>query len=218
MKGIIYLDESGDLGWNFAAPFRQGGSSRHLTITAICVPDTKSHIPKRVIKQLHKNFGWSTTAEKKWSAMNATEKSAFATAARAMCEKHNDIHLHAIVVKKENVEQHIRKDGNKLYNYMIKLALLDSMCAYDLVTLVPDPRSIKVKSGNSLHDYLQTEIWFTKMAKTELITHPQESHTNAGIQFADMLAGLIQARFEDNMVPNFLTIAPKLNLNRLFFT
>jgi hypothetical protein len=37
----IYLDESGDLGWKFDGPYLGGGSSRYLTITALCVPPGK---------------------------------------------------------------------------------------------------------------------------------------------------------------------------------
>jgi hypothetical protein len=43
---------------------------------------------------------------------------------RDLCDSENDIILHAIVVKKEHVLLHIRQDANKLYNYMIRLALL----------------------------------------------------------------------------------------------
>ena len=35
MQVSVYLDESGDLGWKFDAPYRCGGSSRYLTISAI---------------------------------------------------------------------------------------------------------------------------------------------------------------------------------------
>lgn len=37
MDITVYLDESGDLGWKFDAPYRSGGSSRYLTIAAIAV-------------------------------------------------------------------------------------------------------------------------------------------------------------------------------------
>jgi len=60
MALLIYLDESGDLGWNFSAPFRNGGSSRFLTIAALCVPTPKKHLPKRVVKKLYQKFGWPT--------------------------------------------------------------------------------------------------------------------------------------------------------------
>jgi len=149
--------------------------------------------------------------------MSSRARTAFAAATRKMCDANNDIHLHAIVVHKPNVEQHIQADSNKLYNFMIRLCLLDRMSSYDSVTLVPDNRSIKVESGRSLHDYLQIELWFTKKVKTVLSTNPVESHNSLGVQFADMLAGMIQSRFEDGAIPDFLTIAPKLSISRLFF-
>jgi hypothetical protein len=171
---IIYLDESGDLGWNFTAPYRSGGSSRHLAISALCVPPGKKHIPKRVIKALYDKFGWRTTEEKKWSQMSVGERKEFALSAKKMTEKHPDIHLRTITVQKQNcakaklcksktvqkqnVMPHIRADSNKLYNYMIGLFLLELMAKHDQVTMVPDPRSLKVQSGNSLHDYLQVDL------------------------------------------------------------
>src|SRR5262249_43025828 len=158
--------------WTFDAPYGAGGSSRYLTISAVCVPSAKKHIPKRVIRNLYDKFKWPTNVEKKWSSMTPEKRTEFARMACSMREQHTDIHLHAIVVKKQNVQAHIRTDSNKLYNYMIRLSLLDRMAKYDNVTMVPDPRSIKVKSGNSLHDYLLTELWFTKNVRTELQTRP----------------------------------------------
>ena len=215
---IIYLDESGDLGWSFDHPYRAGGSSRHLTIAALCVPTEKKHIPKRVMKNLYNTFQWPYQEEKKWSVMNRDERSAFAKAAHDMCEQHKDIHLHTLTVKKQNVGVHIQRDANKLYNYMIKLCLLGRMSEYDAVTLVPDQRSIKVKSGNSLHDYLQTELWLSKKVATLLSTHPLESKNCLAIQFADMLAGLVQARFEDDYLDDIRIIYSKaMAITTLFF-
>jgi len=214
---IIYADESGDLGWSFNLPYRQGGSSRYLTITAVCVPPEKKHLPKRIVRSLYEQFKWSTSKERKWVDMSRMARTAFANAVRKMCDDNPDIHLHAVVVYKPNVEPHIRNDANKLYNFMIRLSLLDRMCSYDSVTFVPDQRSIKVESGRSLHDYLQIELWFTKKVKTSLSTRPAESKHHASIQFADMLAGIVQSRFEDGDMPDFLAIAPKVGLIRLFF-
>lgn len=216
-SSVIYLDESGDLGWKFDAPYRKGGSSRFLTISALCVPTEKKHIPKRIIKDLHKEFNWTTNKERKWVDMGAGSRKRFSQLAKQMAESHPDIAMHAIVVKKQNVWEHIRKDGNKLYNYMIKLALLDKMATFDVVTLVPDPRSIKVQSGNSLSDYLQTELWFSKKATTNLITSPMDSKHCLGLQFADMLAGVIQARYEDNDSANHQLLSHKMTVGTLYF-
>lgn len=217
MSSIIYADESGDLGWTFSAPYGAGGSSRYLTISALCVPTAKKHIPKRVIKQLYETFKWPVGIEKKWSGMTPKERETFAILASKMSEHHHDIHLHAITVKKENVQPHIKNDANKLYNYMIRICLLDCMAAEDAVIFIPDPRSIKVASGNSLHDYLQTELWFTKKVKTVLTTTPMDSKNSRGIQFADMLAGLVQQRFEEKCFDYIRICVRRLRLKRLFF-
>jgi hypothetical protein len=208
MALMIYLDESGDLGWNFTAPFRRGGSSRYLTIASLCLPHEKKHLPKRVIKDLYQKFGWDVAEEKKWSAMNGTERMKFATEARSLCVKHQDIQIHAITVNKQNVQQHIRDDGNKLYNYMIRLSLLGVMRRHDEVRIVPDPRSIKVESGNSLPDYLQTLLWMHLQCNTVLKMTPIESHKSRSVQFADMLSGAIQTKFEDGNPSYHGVLAP----------
>ncbi|MBZ5666880.1 MAG: DUF3800 domain-containing protein [Acidobacteriia bacterium] len=74
MSSIVYVDESGDLGWSFSAPYRSGGSSRYLTVAALCVPSNQKHIPKRAIKDLYEKFKWPTTVEKKWQQMTPAER------------------------------------------------------------------------------------------------------------------------------------------------
>jgi hypothetical protein len=112
---------------------------------------------------------------------------------------------------------HIRCDANKLYNYMIKLTLIKRMAKHDVVTLIPDPRSIKVESGNSLPDYLQTELWFTEKAITKLISKPTDSAHSRGIQFADMVSGIVQVRYERNDPHAFQVLSPRLKVIPLFF-
>lgn len=138
----IFLDESGDLGWKLDAPNGKGGSSQYLTISALCVPNEKAKVPRRAIRSLYNHFSWSPKTEKKWADMGSNQREHFATIAARMKDRHEDISLISIVVKKKNVMEHIRKDGNKLYNYMIRLALLDYMTGFDVVTFIPDPRVI----------------------------------------------------------------------------
>jgi len=214
---IIYLDESGDLGWKFNSPPGKGGSSRYLTISALCIPYEKKHIPKRIIKSIYDKYKWDTKTEYKWTHMNLNQRKFFAEKAHKMCLNHPDILLKAIAVKKENVQVHIRKDGNKLYNYMIKLLLLNFMAGFDFVRLIPDPRSIKIKSGNSLFDYLQTELWFTKKVATNLCVTPLDSKTTRGIQFSDMLAGLVQSHHEKNYTGVFKLLREKIFIKSLYF-
>ncbi len=215
---LIHLDESGDLGWKFDAPYRRGGSSRHLTIASLWVSREKKHLPKRVIRNLYKKHNWPAGEEKKWADMEESERQDFASKALGLAQSNPDhIKLLAITVKKERVQQHIRADSNKLYNYMIGLSLIKEMSSYDDVLLLPDARSIKVGSGNSLHDYLQIKLWFDKGAQTQLTTTPCNSSTNLNVQFADMLAGAVQGHFEDGNSRTWEIIQPVIRHKRLFF-
>ena len=100
---------------------------------------------------------------------------------------------------------------------MVRLSLLDCLCKFDNAVFVPDARSIKVESGNSLHDYLQIELWFTKKVKTVLKTQPLESKNCLGVQFADMLSGVVQSCLEDQCLPDYKIIEPVLKPKLLFF-
>lgn len=188
-----------------------------MTIVAVCVSPAKAHLLKRFVKRMYVKYKWSAGKERKFVQLSAAQRIEFGTEAKALCDANPDIAVHAIVVKKQNVQPHIRGDGNKLYNYMIKLALIKKMATHDVVTLLPDQRSVKVKSGNSLPDYLQTELWFTEKAITTLICVPQDSAHSRGIQFADFVSGIVQARFETNESHAYQALATKIKLTQLFF-
>ncbi len=218
MKSIvIYLDESGDLGWSFGAPYRRGGSSRHLTISAVITPIEQKHLISRNIRKLYKKYKWDAKVEAKWSGMDGTQQLEFAKRARNITETHVGIKYLSITAYKPKVSSHIKTDPNKLYNYMINLLLLDEMAKYDEVLFIPDPRSVKVSSGNSLHDYLQTQLWFEKNVKTQLTTKPEDSASSKGVQFADMLSGIVQQHFEDKNSSPFNTLNSHIIIKRLFF-
>ncbi|MDF2181232.1 DUF3800 domain-containing protein [Neptuniibacter sp. CAU 1671] len=212
------MDESGDLGWTFTSPYRFGGSSRYLTIASLAVSPAKKHLPKRLIRKLYKKFNWPTAIEKKWSDMSVDERIWFAQQACALREKYpDDIRYISITVKKENVKLHIRSDANKLYNYMIGISLINEMARHQAITFVPDPRSIKVESGNSLHDYLQTQLWFEKQVSTILTTKPCDSAASLNVQFSDMLSGVVQGHFEDGNSKPWAALRNQISYKTLFF-
>lgn len=214
----IYTDESGDLGWVLDKPYRGGGSSKYLTIASLAVNPSKKHIPKQIIRKLYKKFKWSTKNEKKWVDMKPTARLEFANLALDLTMRFpDDINYLAITVKKQNVQAHIRSDPNKLYNYMISCSLLDLMSTHEDVVFIPDPRTIKVASGNSLHDYLGMKLWFDKGATTQLSTKPADSASNRNIQFTDMLCGMVQSHFEDGNSDPWDILQGAIECKRLYF-
>jgi len=216
MAAHIYLDESGDTGWRFDRPYTKGGSSRFLVIAACLVPPTKDHKPERLLRHIYQHRNWNPGNEKKWVRMSPDARSAFAKSAAKLILTDSDLEYHAIIADKRNVQTHIRQDANKLYNYMVKLLLLDVMAKHEYVNLVPDPRSIKVASGSSLHDYLQTELWLGLGAPTLLETTPRDSRHCLNLQFADMLAGVVQSHFEFGETRHWDILQANIHIKRLF--
>ncbi len=218
MAATIYIDESGDLGWKLDQPYGQGGSSRHLTIAAVVVPTkTMVHLPGRVIRDMYKDHKWATDKEKKWAKLSIAARMDFAVRAAKLVAAHQDIRLFAMTVRKANVLEHLRADPNLLYNYMLKLMLLDELAKHDEVILKPDPRTIKVQSGNSQHEYLQTVLWYEAGATTRLHHEPEDSQKQLGIQFADMLAGVVQGNHEAGNTKPWNQLKLAVKWSPLFF-
>lgn len=214
----IFLDESGDLGWSFARPYRQGGSSRFLTIACLSVDPSVAKNATRTIRGLYDDFDWPRKEEKKWSKMAPDERVAFAETAKTLHQRHAGlVSFLSITVQKDRVQDHIRADPNKLYNWMISRLLLREMASHRAVTLVPDPRSIKVESGNSLHDYLQTQLWFECNSTCALTTKPCDSSKSPNVQFADMLSWLVQSHYEDAKSDPIHSLRPCIRNQTMFF-
>lgn len=213
----IFLDESGDLGWIFDKPYRAGGSSRFLTLAFLLVDKSTHNYPRRMVRKFRQHYRMKSSREVKGSALTQKQLIHFAQDTVKLLTSIEGISVRAITVMKENVREHIRSDPNKLYNYMINLCILDLIGDEEIVYFTPDPRSIKVTSGDSMIDYLQTQLWFEKKVEAKLIETPHESHSNLNLQFIDVIAHLVWAHHEDKQSAAYNIIAPKVPCKNLFF-
>lgn len=213
----MYLDESGDLGWTFDKPYRRGGSSKYLTIAVLLVPKDLSHLPKRIIKKIYLQRKMPPSIELKGKNLSEEEKIEFSKRVIDLIKAKPSIHICVITVNKENVQSHIRMDSNKLYNYMINFILLDEIKTCSTINFTPDPRTIKVASGNSLVDYLQTKLWFELNSATIINHAPMESHRNNNLKFVDIIANIVWSRYEDNKSAPYNILKPHITIKHLFF-
>lgn len=213
----IYLDESGDLGFKFDKPYRHGGSSRYLTIALLLVPKKISHLPKRVVKKLYRRKKLSVTKELKGPDITPADRIFLANKIDSLLTNHSSISSFAITVHKKRVEDHIRRDANKLYNYMISLVLLNKIKDEPKVTFIPDERSIKVRSGNSLVDYLQTELMFKLNSKTIIENKPQASNKVLNLQLVHFIANFIWKNYENTHSSEYNILKRQVQLKHLFF-
>ena len=128
-----------------------------------------------------------------------------------------DIKIGSITVNKSKVQQHIREDSNKLYNYMIRLAVLDSIKQEPIVNLIRDNKTIKVKSGNSLIDYLKLVLWFDLGSKTQIVDIPSDSKKVQNLIFIDWINNIIWGNYEDNNSEAYQVLKSVLDSKKLFF-
>jgi hypothetical protein len=101
---------------------------------------------------------------------------------------------------------------------MIGLVLPQKIRRLKSISFIPDERSIKVKSGNSLSDYLQIKLWFDLKSKTIIENNPQESHLNLNLQFIDWITHIIWEKYENKDLKVFHILQRKIELTDLFFT
>ena len=213
----VYLDESGDLGWSLDKPYRNGGSSRYLTIAALIIPKIISHLPKRLIRKTYKGKNRSSDIELKGQYLSKEETDRFIRKVIHLLEREPSITISVITVRKENVQHHIRSDANKLYNYMVNFAILQEIRECPSVDFIPDPRTIKVASGNSLVDYLKTKLWFELNSATVIKHIPIESRKNLTLQFIDFIAHIVWSRYENNEYDSYRLLRPYITERHLFF-
>lgn len=213
----VFLDKSGDLGWSLDKPYRQGGSSRFLTLAFMVADQDATKHPKRLVKRFCQTHGIPAGRELKGCDLSADQLFAFAEKAAEMLDMRGSILVCAITVNKQNVQEYIRKDPNKLYNYMLNLSLLEHVKTSPTVVLSPDARSIKVASGSSLVDYLQTQLWFEHNATTVLDHQPLESQKSLAIQFVDVVAHIVWGFHEDGEARSYQVLAPHIRCKHLFF-
>lgn len=213
----VYLDESGDLGWILDKPYRHGGSSRFLTIAFVCCPSEKKHLLRRVVVEVYKRKKADPKIEIKGSSLSIEDKVFFAEKVRKLVSMNPDIKIGAITVNKSKVQTHIREDANKLYNYMIRLAVLPNVYGFPVVNLIRDNKTVKVKSGNSLIDYLQMSLWFDMNSSTRIVDIPSDSKKVKNLIFIDWINNLIWGKYEDGNDRAYEIIRNVMTSKKLFF-
>ncbi len=217
MHSHIYLDESGDLGWRFSSPYRNGGSSRFITIGFFCCPATHFNIPQRLVRDFYRRYSFDTKIEVKASDLKSHHKEFICNETVKMLEKYPDFKLGAITANKINVPIPIQSDANTLYNYMIGESVVDVIQDHITCKINRDNRSVKVVSGKSCIDYLQTLIFFHKNKATILTDNPVQSHTNDGIIFIDWITNVMWSKYEDKYEGWSNILGDKISEKKLFF-
>lgn len=200
MRTLIYLDESGDLGFSMDKPYQQGGSSRMLSIGAICLPEHKGKYLQRIVRAIYQKRKRTLKHELKSVSLNKADKELFLKLTAKLLQDHPDIQLYTITVFKEQVSERFRRDPNVLYNYMVKRLLLDVICQSEYVDFMPDRRSERVNTKWNMGEYLNQMIQEASIERDIInkncVVSPMDSSKHLELQFIDFYTGLIWAMYE----------------------
>jgi len=203
----VYLDESGDLG------FEQGGT-KYFTI-AFAIMKNPIHF-KRCVKRVKVKYDIPRDVELKgYSTSESIKKDLLNRFAKL------DIEIHAITVRKKNVEPKLRRDTNILYNYVVGLSLVERILQEppnSRVLINVDRRVISITSGFKFNEYLRYKIWYERERRDiDLEIYHLDSHQAYAIQGIDIICNSIFRKYNSNNYKLFNIIQGKVKSDRRLF-
>lgn len=179
---IIYLDESGDLGFS-------PGSSNYFVITFIA---TKDKTPlKRAVRKVKNKYQLPYSFELKGNTTPPKIKEELLKRIASL-----DIDISTIVMNKAKVTPRLRQDTNILYNYVLGLIVVPYICKQSLVTIVVDRRVVSVTSGFKLDEYLAYKVWYENLAEVLMQIQHEDSKWTLSLQAADVVCNSIFRKYE----------------------
>lgn len=214
-KASIFVDESGDLGWQLDKPRGRGGSSNFLVLAAIVVPDGMNKHLERIVRSLYRQRGRSLSNELKSTMLNSHERSSFAKALSQLRIRHDGFGFHAAVAEKKEVPVPLKNKSEILYVHMAEQMLHGAITKWTAVDIYPDARTVKTQDKNFLHNYLEARLAIAGHVAS-INTIPSESGQLREIQAADILASIVGAKFEENSPLFDLHLQDAVELLKLF--
>ena len=203
----VYLDESGDLG------FRQGGT-KYFTIAFAVMENPLPFI--RCVKRVKVKYCIPRHVELKGNTTRELIKEDLLSRFAKL-----DIEVHAITVRKANVDNKLRKETNILYNYMVGLSLVERILeesANTRVVINVDRRIISITSGFNFNKYIRYKIWYEKeRCDIDLAIHHLDSHEAYAIQGIDVICNSIFKKYNSNNYKLFNIMQSRMKSDRKLF-
>lgn len=206
-KVTLYLDESGDLGFDFTKP----KTSRHLTIAFIAT--TEPEKLKRRVRAVKQRHRISRADELKGYDTQFTIRRELVDQIAKL-----PLEVHAVTVYKPNVKQELWEDTNILYNYVAGFVLVPFISAQTNVVVVCDERQVRVKTGFDIDAYTRYKVRFEEGKSTAMQFEHVSSVQSHAIQAADIITHAIFRKYEsgDHRLANLLASRIKSD-KHLFF-
>lgn len=187
MRLIIYLDESGDLGFDF----ENKQSSRYFVITALVCKDTLMDKQlQNAVSRTIKNKLSAKANELKGAKTKLSVKNYF------LAQLHKsglrDFEIYAVIVDKRKLQRIDTQNKQHLYNQVTGMLLQQiSLTKLDAVTLIVDKCKDKYEM-KIFDDYIKRQL----NLETPFFIHHYDSSKSGGLQAVDLFCWGIYRKYE----------------------
>jgi hypothetical protein len=184
----IYLDESGDMGFNFEKP----KTSQYFVITCLIVKNNKPI--DKIVKNIVRNF--SAKDRKRHGGMLHANKESERTRRKLLnlIAARDDVIAVAIYLNKKKVYTHLQDQKHILYNFVANI-LLDRLSRETFftdteeVTLVASRRETKKLLNDNFKSYLENQPMGNRRIKINIVVN--KPYEDKCLQVVDFISWAI---------------------------
>jgi len=212
----LYLDESGDLGFDFS----KQGTSKYFTICIVATSHVETNNKFRIAVK--------TTLRNKINIKRNSKRLENELKGSDMCLaykkytwskiKDSTFLIYSITINKEGVNQPLKENKDKLYNYIAKLVVnsLPLELASDTIEFIID-KSKNKKERQDFNTYLSKVIKAKLLKDVSInITHIS-SETSPGLQMADIFCNGIYSMYQHKNKEWYKCFQEKIKFEQLYF-
>ncbi|MEW6409701.1 MAG: DUF3800 domain-containing protein [Nitrospirota bacterium] len=198
----LYLDESGDLGFDFFAK----KPSKYFTITVMLVQgmENRKKIAKAVRRTLHNKLPKSEGTELKGSKQSIEVKRYFYRHVESV-----PLELYALTLNKRRVYDYLSQNKDRVYNFIARkvLDVIPFTDASTRVSLVID-RSKSKKEIKEFDDYLIRQLSGKIEPRIPLDIDHHLSHEDLPLQAVDLFSWGIFVKYQLYSPPRYQIYSP----------
>ena len=201
-KIYLYLDESGDLGFNFTS-----GSSKVFVVTFI-----ETNLENKQLDKILKITKQRTIKKDKLKKVEIKGNNSTLRTKEFLINLilKEDIYVKSIVINKIGLYSNLRDNKNKLYNWINGMILNE--CSSGNIELIVDKRHKKNSFVEEYNSYVRTKIQSNNIN----IRH-KFSHSESGLQIVDVLCNSIFRAFEYDDLKLYDLFKKKAKISKRFF-
>ena len=211
---LVYLDESGDLGFNFS----KLKTSQYFVIALLVVYDMKSN--KKIEKAVQRTL--KNKIRKKKRKANTIELKGSKTSFKVKEYFYRQIkdckfEIYSIVLNKKRVYPELRRNKERLYNYLARLIL--GKCPLKKVQtrlILKVDRSKAKKEQGAFDRYLIFQIQAILSPKIPLEIYHIDSKESKGVQAMDMFIWGIFRKYENSDLEWYRVFREKVKFETVF--